>query len=269
MRPPTSPRPLGSALDAVAFLTRVPVPARSDFDLAAAAWAFPLVGALVGGIVGGVAVGTSLVLPLLAAAVLAVVAEVLLTGALHLDGLADCADGCGGRDRAARLAIMKDHAVGVYGVAAVVLALLLKVALLHGLLSTWAAGEADPVGRWTMLGALAAVWALSRAAMLPLARWLPYARAEGTGRSLVDGLGSRAVAIAAALGAGVALLPLLAGWQVLLPPALVAGAALTAVAVAVWARRMLGGVTGDVLGATAEVGVLAGLLVLLLVPPVG
>ena len=264
--------PLGSLLDATAFLTRLPVPARRDFDLARAAWAFPLVGALVGAVVGGVAVGASaLGLPLLVAAVLAVLAEVLVTGALHLDGLADCADGCGGHDRESRLRIMKDHAVGVYGVSAVALDLLLKVALLHGLLSSWEAMEQGVQavqgvqGRWAMVGICAAVWALSRAAMLPLARWLPYARAEGTGRSLVAGLGPVGVGVGAALAVAVALLPLLGGLPLVLPAVLVVGAALAALAVAAWARRMLGGVTGDVLGAAAEMVVVVGLMAAVIV----
>ena len=67
---------------------------------------------------------------LVAAVVLVVVVETFVTGALHLDGLADVADGAGGGDRQARLRIMKDHATGVYGTAAVVLALVLEVALL-------------------------------------------------------------------------------------------------------------------------------------------
>ena len=76
---------LGALLDATAFLTRVPVPERRAFDLARAVWAFPVIGAAVGVLVGGVAVGSGLVLPALAAAVLAVTAEVVLTGALHLE----------------------------------------------------------------------------------------------------------------------------------------------------------------------------------------
>ena len=257
--------PLASFLDAVAFLTRVPVPVRRGFDLAAAAWAFPVVGALVGGAVGLVAVVGSRALPLLVAVALAVLVEVLVTGALHLDGLADCADGCGGRDRGSRLAIMKDHAVGVYGVAAVVLDLLLKVALVHGVLAAREAMDPGPVGGWTMVGVFAGVWALSRAAMLPLARWLPYARGDGTGRTLVEGLGTATVAAGVALAVGLNLLPLLGGLPVLVPAAVALGSVLATALVAAWATSLLGGITGDVLGAAADVVTLTALVALALV----
>lgn len=267
MRQRTSPGPPASFLDAVAFLTRVPVPARGGFDLAGAAWAFPVVGALVGAVVGVVAAGGSLVVPVLVAAVLAVVVEVVLTGALHLDGLADCADGCGGRDRASRLAIMKDHSVGVYGVAAVALDLLLKVALLHGLLVVGAG-----TGHWWVVAVTAAVWALSRTMMLPLAVALPYARAEGTGRALVEGLTWRRVVVA--LGVAGVLLTVAAWVSVLASGTARPGVALvvatpvvatTSLLVGLWARRTLDGVTGDVLGATAELTLLSGLLVVVAV----
>ncbi|OLT16783.1 hypothetical protein BJF80_05590 [Serinicoccus sp. CUA-874] len=147
--------------DATSFLTRVPLPQREGFDLARAAWAFPIVGAGVGAVVGALAWGASLLVPPLVAATLAVLAEVLLTGALHLDGLADCADGCGGRDRESRLRIMKDHAVGVYGTAAVVLALVLQIAAVQALLGSleW----------WGVVAVLASVGALSRSGMLTVA----------------------------------------------------------------------------------------------------
>lgn len=250
---------LGPLLDATAFLTRVPLPARREFDLARAAWAFPVVGAALGLVLGTVGVLAAGPLGALVAAVLVVLVEVLLTGALHLDGLADSADGSGGRDRQARLRIMKDHAAGVYGVVAIVLDLLLKVALLSSLLD----GAATPV----VLALATIAWTLSRTAMLPLAVWLPYAREEGTGRGLVQGLTTRwtwaaaawALAlVAVATWAGIAL----AGtgfWVV--PLGLLLTMALTALLVGVWARRTLGGVTGDVLGATAEVTLLAALLV--------
>src|SRR5918999_885579 len=96
---------------ALAFLTRAPVPAG---DLVRAAPLFPVVGAALGALVGATAVGLA------------------VTGALHVDGLADSADGLAGRDRDHALAIMRDHAVGTYGACALVLDLLAKtVALAH------------------------------------------------------------------------------------------------------------------------------------------
>ena len=225
-------RPLA---DAVAFLTRLPV--RSAQPPAAhAAVLFPLVGAAIGGLVGGAAAALAQAFPTLAAATLAVALELVLTGALHADGLADSADGLAGRDRQHALAIMRDGSIGAYGTSALVLDLLAKVAALALL------AESEAV-----LPVVAA-FAVSRAAPLPLAAALPYARSgEGTGRLLADRLGWGAaaggVAIAAALAAAAT------GADAL--PAL-GCLALVVTAVALLARRGLGGVTGDVMGAATE-----------------
>ncbi|AXH96686.1 adenosylcobinamide-GDP ribazoletransferase [Ornithinimicrobium avium] len=255
-----------SLLDAVAFLTRVPVPhdPRRVPDLARAAVWFPAVGALLGAgllLLAGALTGMT---SALVAVVLVVVVEVVVVGALHLDGLADVADGLGGHDRESRLRIMKDHATGVYGTAAVVLALLLEVALLVGLVAPAPpAGAGWFGGTWLLLhspgwvtAALvgAAAWSLSRSAMLPVALLLPYARAEGTGRTVVEGLtGGRTVA---AWFVPVVLCVLL-GWLGL---AMLVGAALTALLVGCLAHRLVGGATGDVLGATAQLSLLGALL---------
>ena len=120
-------------LVALQLLTRLPVgdPMESDRDVAdSVAW-YAVVGALVGGLSGFVWWMAALALPTRAAAVLAVGATVMLTGALHEDGLADTADGLfGGRTPADRLRIMKDSATGAYGVLALVLIVLLRVNLL-------------------------------------------------------------------------------------------------------------------------------------------
>lgn len=270
-------RPL---LDATTFLTRVPLPVRRESDLARAAWAFPLVGAATGLVLGAVGVLTVGPLGWLVAAVLVVAAEVLLTGALHLDGLADCADGTGGRDRAARLRIMKDHSVGVYGVGAVVLDLILKVALVGALLERQPEGLGGAVAT---LVTTTVAWTLSRVAMLPLAAALPYARQDGTGRALVQGLTRGRVGAALLVAGLLVVVGLLVTVGVTGPGAgpvtgsvsltasaalplasMVAAAGVAALVVAGWARRTLGGVTGDVLGAAAEVTLLAALLVALI-----
>lgn len=253
-------------LDAVTFLTRVPLPVdhRRVPDLARAAVWFPTVGAALG---AALLLAGTLLAQLsspLVAAVLVVVLEVLLTGALHLDGLADLADGTGGHDRASRLRIMKDHAVGVYGTAAVVLALLLEVALLLGLVGPVFPGMpwAGPAWLfpsspgWLTLALLgAAAWSLSRAAMLPVALLLPYARTEGgTGRSVVEGLGTRHTVLAGVVP--VVLCVLLGG----VGAGMLVGALLGALLVGGLAHRLLGGATGDVLGATAQVALLGALL---------
>ena len=102
---------------AFAFLTRLPVGSPPDLPLARAAWAFPVVGALVGAIGGGIYLCAEFVgLAGSTAALLAVGATVLATGALHEDGLADTADGLVARgDPARRLAVMRDSRIGTYG----------------------------------------------------------------------------------------------------------------------------------------------------------
>lgn len=236
---------------ATMLLTRVPVPAAAgNVAPARAAVLYPVVGAAIGAVVSSVAVGSAQVWPVLVAATLAVAADAALTGALHLDGLADCADGLAGRDREHRLRIMKDHSIGVYAATTLALHLLLKVAALSALLAAL-----PPLD---VLLVLVGVYAASRGAMLPLARSLPYARSEGTGRGVVEELGRGQVAagLALVLG-GLVVVAVVDPWTALLA-ALVA--VLVTLAVGVLARRRIGGVTGDVLGACAELALVVMLL---------
>ncbi|KRF04065.1 hypothetical protein ASG88_21720 [Nocardioides sp. Soil777] len=236
---------------ATMLLTRVPVPVSAgNVDPARAAVLYPVVGAAIGAIVAGVAVGAGELWPVLIAVTLAVVTEVALTGALHLDGLADCADGMAGRDREHRLQIMKDHSIGVYAAATLVLHLLLKVAALATLLNALSPEE--------MLLLLIGVYAASRGAMLPLARVLPYARVEGTGRGVVQGMGTRQLVsgLALVLVGLAAVIRVHPGAALLM--ALVA--VITTLAIGLLAHRRIGGATGDVLGACAESTLLTMLL---------
>jgi adenosylcobinamide-GDP ribazoletransferase len=232
---------------ALAFLTRLRVqadPPWQDTDLAAAVAMFPLVGVLVG-LLGALAYAASaLGLPPLAAAVVATAALVAATGALHEDGLADLADGLGGATRAQRLEIMRDPRVGSFGVTALVLALLARVAALAALAQSH-----------QVAAALIAAAAFSRALMPVAMLALPRARA--------DGLAVRAgrphparVAAAAVIGIAIALI-------LLPPPAAVVAmlvAALAGALPATAAWRRLGGITGDVLGAVQQAGEIAFLL---------
>jgi adenosylcobinamide-GDP ribazoletransferase len=187
-------------------------------------------------------------LPALPAAAFAVAASVALSGALHLDGLADVADGFGGgRTREAKLAIMRDSRIGVYGGSAVALALITRVALVAAL------AEAD--GAAAVFGLIAAAALARPLALLPTLLLRP-ARSDGLGQAARPRAGAVAAgcclgAAAAALGCGVA-----AGAAA----AILAAAA--ALAVAALARRQIGGYTGDVCGATAEVAELAALAAL-------
>jgi adenosylcobinamide-GDP ribazoletransferase len=239
-------RALQPAAAAVTFLTRVPlgrVVSVDAADIARGAWLFPLVGGAVGLLGGLVADAAATRLPPLAAGLLAVGAMALVTGAMHLDALADTADALGGLTRERSLEIMRDHAVGAFGAVALVVVCLLDAVLLGALA---AGGDAALV-------ALAA-GAAGRALILPVAATVPYARTgDGQGRALA-GMPAWAPVLALALAAALALpagRPGLAG---------LAAAAAVAVAVTVFALRRFGGVTGDVLGTVAKLGETAALL---------
>ncbi len=245
---PAAKREIAALAAAVRFLTLVPMPGPAGGgELRAAARYFPLVGAAVGA-AGGCAAEAALWAgfgPQLAA-VFAVAAQLALTGALHEDGLADSADGlCGGRDRAARLAIMRDSAVGTYGV----LALAAVLAARAGALA-----ELAPAG--ALAAAMAASGAASRAAMTAAMRLLPPARGDGlAARAGRPGGAGMALAL---LTAAVCAAPLVGGGAL----ALAGGAAAGAAAVGAFARRRIGGATGDVFGAAQAVSEAAALCAL-------
>src|SRR5205823_452731 len=121
---------------------------------------FPLVGAALGAAVGGAAYGLARIMPSLAAAGIALALGALLTGALHLDGLADTADALGARSREGALAIMRDHAIGTYGATALVLDLVVKTAALAAL-----AGRSRVVLEALAAGALSRATPATRSAL--------------------------------------------------------------------------------------------------------
>jgi adenosylcobinamide-GDP ribazoletransferase len=225
---------------AVSFLTRIPLGRVVDVDgadVARGSVAFPLVGAGVGAFSGGVALLAADVLPPFVAAALAVGVAALVTGAMHLDALADTADALGATRRDQALAIMRDSRIGSFGATALALDLLVRVGCVAAL-----------VDRGHVLAALVAAGALSRAVSPPLASVLPYPRVEGGSGSVLTGRTSRAAA-GAAVGLGAAL-ALLAWWPT--GAWLVVTAAFVAVALGLCYRRWLGGATGDCLGAATE-----------------
>jgi len=240
-------------LESAAVLTAVPVRGATSAR-GVLPWA-PLVGLLLGGAATGVAVlGARWISPF-AGAVLAVTVLALLTRGLHLDGLADTADGLGPlRDRDRALEVMRSGDVGPFGVATLVLTLLLQVAGATTLLAT---GDG-----WL------ALWAAVVVARLAMARTGLPGVAVAAGSSLgraVAGTVSRVwfavlvVAVAASIAA--------AAWLLAGPMdalRLLAGAAAGVVAAEVLHRRAtarLGGTTGDVMGAMGEVATTAHLLV--------
>ena len=239
-------RAVDAALAALAFLTRIPVRrALGPADVARGAVLFPVVGAGVGALSGVAAALLYPSVPPLAAAGVAVAVELVVTGAMHVDALADTADAAGAQTRERALEIMRDSRVGSFGAAALVADLLTRAAAIAGL-------AASPVG------ALVAAGALSRAAALPLAAALPYARAEGGPGSVLTGRlhwVSAVGAVVIALGVAVAVMGIDGLWAA-------AGAAGTAVVLGAVFRQWLGGVTGDALGAVTELSGTVALLVL-------
>jgi adenosylcobinamide-GDP ribazoletransferase len=235
---------------AVTLLTRVPLGKRvvvDEHDIARSLAWLPLVGV---GLGGAVALAARLIEGRLddwPAAVLIVAAWALATGAIHLDGLADSADALGAHDREQRLAIMRDPRLGSFGVLALVFVILLKVTLVAAVL---ARGH----HLW-----LLAIPALARAAASAVSAALPYAREQGTGAALISG-GSRLERLAVALATAIVVALACARLRGLLA---VAAAALVAIVVARLAQRRIGGLTGDVLGATIELAECAALVALL------
>jgi cobalamin 5'-phosphate synthase/cobalamin synthase len=238
-----------AAAAAVTFLTRVPLGRRvavDGADVARGALLFPVVGAGVGALSGGVAVLAHPRLPALAAAGIALAVAVLLTGAMHVDALADTFDAAGAPTRERALEIMRDSRIGAFGATALILDLLVKAAAVAALLD-----------RGGALTALVAAGALSRAASPPLAVTLRYPRVEGGPGSVLTGR----VAWSAALGAvGLAVggAVLAEGVTGLVMAGSVAG---TTTGLGLVYRRWLGGATGDCLGAATEIGETAALLV--------
>lgn len=237
--------------DAAAFLTRVPLGAPGAMtpsrQARALGW-FPAVGALVGAALGGTRLLLDLVLPAGPATLVALAVALVLTGALHEDGLADTFDGLGVHATPARrLEIMRDSRIGTFGALALAVALGLEWSLLSaldGLDCLRAAVVAHALGRWSAV---------------PTSMGLRPARADGFAASLH----AHGSSLAAASGLAVAVALAVAG-PVAGLGALLAAGTLSAGAAAI-ALRAFGGATGDTYGATVklvELGVLGVLVAL-------
>ena len=254
---------IGHILSALRFYSRLPVPvfafegaphAAPDFTRAPAAVA--VAGAVLGTIAGIVLyVACAFDLPPLLAALLAIASLVLITGALHEDGLADTADGLGGGQTVERrLEIMRDSRIGSYGASALILSFAIRATALATLVE-----RIDPLG--TAL-ALIAVAATSRVAgLLPLGL-LPPARTDGaaasvppptTGAMTVGILAGLAITLAATWASGI---------LVVASALSVAAAVAAAYAVTRIAKATIGGHTGDIAGAAQYMAEIAMLLTL-------
>lgn len=238
-------QPLTGFCTALQFLTRLPVPARTDFrqdDLAKSALFFPLIGLLIGA--GGLAVhfvAARHVSPSVST-VLILIYLILITGALHEDALADAADAFGGgwsKDQV--LTIMRDSRIGSYGAIAISLSLLARFILLTEI----------PPERFA--GCFVAAQVLSRWTALPLSFFLPSARTDSGQGRLVAGQVSRLSLLAGTLlAAAIAIAAL--EYKILW--ALLTTLVVTA-ATGLYYRWRIDGITGDCLGATIQLAEIA------------
>jgi adenosylcobinamide-GDP ribazoletransferase len=233
---------------AITFLTRIPLSSKWNFDardVGKSTIFFPLVGAGIGGagaIIFNLFIlwfGHQRVPSLLTAAIITLVTA-WITGALHLDGLADMADGFGGgHTREDVLRIMRDHVIGAYGAVALILLLLIKISALSLLIEHSIASSY-----------LIVAPALARWATVPLGKFLPYARRDGAGlgAAVTDYVGWNEL-----LGATIItsiLLYLIIGWHGIICWIIVY---LTTYINGRLCMRRIGGVTGDTLGANTEI----------------
>lgn len=227
-------------LAALGFLTVLPVTSDGKELGRSVAW-FPVVGLLIGGLVAGLDYLLGHVFPPLTTSVLTVIALIAISGGLHLDGLADTADGfLSSRPRERVLEIMKDSRIGTMGTLAIVSVIALKIAALSS------------ISLGMRFGTILLMPVAGRGAIVMTMAVIPYARPEG-------GLGS-AFSGSHRIGPLISLVILFTaswlamGWTGTILAMLVLG---TAMFVANWSFRKIGGYTGDVLGAVCEIAEIA------------
>lgn len=246
-------------LTALAFLSRLPITTSGSFSLANASRAFGVVGLFLGALTGLVFwLAGTLGLATLPAVILALVFSTLLTGGLHEDGLADVADGFGGgwsKDR--KLEIMRDSAIGTYGVLALIFSVGLRVTSYSLLLGN----QQDLL---LSVGLFASIACLSRASMAVLMYQLPLARNDGRAaqagnpghNNLRQGLLISVISSAVFLTLGFGLVAMLV---------CVAGAVVAYLVIKQTALSQIDGYTGDVLGSLQQITEICALIVIMIV----
>lgn len=231
-------------LAALGFLTILPVTSDGK-DLGRSVPWFPVVGLLIGGLIASLDYVIGRVFPPVVTSVLTVILLVAVSGGLHLDGLADMADGfLSSRPRERVLEIMKDSRIGTMGALAIVSVIALKIAALSSI---------SPGMRF---GSILLMPVAGRCAIVMTMAVIPYARPEG-------GLGS-AFSGSHRIGPLISLMILgVTGWLAMGRPGLIAVALAVCAAafMAAWSYRKIGGYTGDVLGAVCEIAEIAPALV--------
>jgi len=232
---------------AMQFLTIIPLPFAprcEGSDMGRSMRWFPLVGLTIGVLLAVLDRVLALVLPAPLVALLLVTALAVITGALHLDGVADVADGFGARGGRERfLAVMKDSSTGAIGAVGVALVLLLKSQALLQL--------TPEMGH----SAIILFPAAARFAQVVLTAGALHARADGLGATFAAGAGYRETAVAAAT-------TFTAGWLLLGPKGVLCCIVVTLFALVCrkYFHHRLGGITGDIIGATSEVAEIVFLL---------
>jgi adenosylcobinamide-GDP ribazoletransferase len=250
-------RQVSTFLAAVMFLTRVPVGNAREFrleDLASSAIYFPVVGALVG-LTGGIVLLMSYAVPSFVAVLICMLVTLCITGGLHEDGLADCADGLvGGQDPQRRLEIMKDSRIGAYGALALWFSLTAKLVLIQSLLA---------VSVVTAVLSVVVAHSLGRASTVALLAGLPYVRKE---ESKSSPFGNKITPTQLTIGL---VFPFILSVALLHLHGLVCLVAASAVALACGFhfKRKIGGITGDCLGATNQLVELSTYLSLVVLQP--
>lgn len=239
-------------LAALTFLTTFRLPGRGEAsaeELGRSLIFFPLVGALIGLSLAGLKWALDLALPPAVTSVLLVGWLTIVSGGLHLDGLADTCDGIGGqKSREARLEVMRDSRVGGFGVIGVSLVLIAKFAALSVIPSILPLILVPVISRWAMVYAILAY---------------PYARPLGLGKAFKEQARWRDFAAATVISLAIAML--ITGWgkgwhSYLGGLAIMAGVWVIIAGAAAYLGRKLGGLTGDTYGAINEIGEVAALI---------
>jgi len=234
-------------ITALQFLTIVTVRRNhtmAEGDLAKSMPYFPLIGFLIGVVlVNADKVFSLIAIPHTIATFLVIILSVLITRALHLDGLADTFDGLmGGRDHSSRLAIMKDSRLGTAGAIGIVFVLVMKYLCLSTLF------ESDRIAA-LLIAPLAARWAQTFMVFRAT-----YGREQGMGKAFVGHLSSKGLAAASAVAVGLSAFVIvrLDARSVTLFFLMVCGVVLLTILGKHYLVRKLGGVTGDAIGAMSE-----------------
>ncbi len=250
-------------LSAVSFLSVIPAGPGGEFNprlLSRSLAFFSIVGGLFGCLLALLAAALLRFLSPLVAAVLTTAAWTALSGALHLDGLADTVDAFGGsRDRKRRLAIMKDSRIGAFGAVAVCLILLLKAALLAELGGAGGSAASIPFGG--LASALVISPVMGRTLMAASIALFPSAKKTGLGSTIKAHCRAVDVIVCALLAAAIAVV-FRGAWGL----ALFAGIGAAGLSAAAGLSRGLGGLTGDSYGALCEGAEVLSLLGLALLP---